>query len=129
MIRKDKVLQKSGHQTSFIPLALLAGFSSILVSNFFGFSVVPVQIQLFLYPAMALATSTIQQTCLSGQAISNKQLKKLDFTQKSIFILLLLLLVVGWSLLTVARYWYADLLYAKENASTMQATSPQQEIC
>jgi putative inorganic carbon (HCO3(-)) transporter len=42
-----------GEQTTFC-LALLSGYLTILITNFFGFSVVNVQLLFFLFPAMAI---------------------------------------------------------------------------
>jgi tetratricopeptide (TPR) repeat protein len=86
-------------------LAFLSGFSSILVTNFFGFSVVPVAIIFFIYPAMSLT------------------LKKEDHKEKDInptgaqyLIIALSLLVTIISLIYWGRYWYADYLYAHGEA-------------
>jgi len=82
-----------------------AGYVSILVSNFFGFSVVPVNLEFFLFPAIAIALANNQQTT------SNIQLKKLASGQKAAIVILLL--VGSWLLIVISRYWYADFLYAK----------------
>ncbi|MCJ7805661.1 O-antigen ligase family protein [Patescibacteria group bacterium] len=85
--------------------AFAAGYISILVSNFFGFSVVPVNLQFFLFPAIAIALA-------NNQLMTNDfQLKKLSSGQKAAIVILLL--VGSWLLIVIGRYWYADLLYAK----------------
>ncbi len=85
--------------------SLFAGYVSILVTNFFGFSVVPVALEFFLFPAMAAALANNQQTT------NNLQLKKLANGQKAAIVVLLL--VVCWLLIVVARYWYSDIFYNK----------------
>lgn len=88
--------------------AFLAGYISILVTNFFGFTVTPVALQFFLYPAMAI-------TFANGQQVTaNVQPKKLTNGQKAG--MAILLLIGGWLLVTITRYWYADVLYAKGRA-------------
>jgi len=87
-----------------LALALLAGCASLLVTNFFGFSVVPIQLELFLFPAIAIAAAFNQPTT------SNNQFKKPEGIQK-----LFLLIVIGCGLIVVfaiGKYWYADYLYA-----------------
>jgi tetratricopeptide (TPR) repeat protein len=91
-----------------LSLAFLAGFVSILVTNFFGFSVVPIQLEFFLFPAIVIAIANDQPT------IPSNQLKKLNGIQKFI-----LLIVVGCGLIVVfaaGKYWYADTLYASGKA-------------
>lgn len=87
-----------------INVALIAGYFSILATNFFGFSVVPIQILFYLYPAFAPVLNT-ETTEL------NYQKSKLNNPQK-IGVFLLLSFTVYLSFIT-CRYWYADTLYAK----------------
>lgn len=87
--------------------ALLAGYASLSVTNFFGFSVVPTQLEFFLFPAFAIA--------LAVQSTNHReQIKKPESSQK-IFIFLVLC-TVSYVLFTVSKYWYADLFYAKGKA-------------
>ena len=85
-------------------IAFLAGYCSLLATNFFGFSVVPTSVLFFLFPALAAS--------LAGkQRFTGAEPKKLDRRQK-IFIFLLVL-SAAWLLFTTTRYWYADILFAK----------------
>ena len=86
---------------------LLAGYISLSVSNFFGFSVVPTQLQFFLFPAIGIVLST-QELVLS----QNKN--KINNYQKSGIIFLLL--ITSYLLLITYNYWYADTQYAKGQA-------------
>ncbi len=85
------------HQTLAAPLLL--GFVSILITNYFGFSVVNVALFFFLFPAIILATT--DQTKVFTQKIS------LDKTLGSIIIVVLAI----WLLLGVRQMWTADLAY------------------
>jgi tetratricopeptide (TPR) repeat protein len=96
-------------------LALGAGYVSILVTNFFGFSVVPVALLFFLYPAVAV---TLQLAASSKQQVASK----IAANQK-IFIGLTLLLT-SYLLLLTSRYWYADLLFAKGKVANTSKNYP-----
>ncbi|MBL7036260.1 O-antigen ligase family protein [Candidatus Microgenomates bacterium] len=82
----------------------LAGYLSILATNFFGFSVVPVSLLTFLLPAMA-TVSTAQDTKKSGEK------QKLNTGQK--LALFTTIIVSITFLFMVGKYWYADLFYNK----------------
>ncbi|KKQ25382.1 MAG: hypothetical protein US39_C0008G0045 [Microgenomates group bacterium GW2011_GWC1_37_12b] len=84
-------------------LALLSGYAGLLVTNFFGFSVVSTSLLFFLIPAMAFSLTQKPQTATSS--------KKLSFVQ--IIIILLLLPTTYYLLLTTYKYWHSDILYAK----------------
>lgn len=86
-----------------LEIALLAGYSSILITNFFGFSVVPIQLLFYLYPAFAII--------LVGADLAEKEHEvSLNSNQKTLnWIIALGTLGV---LFAICRYWYADYLYA-----------------
>ncbi len=87
--------------------SLFAGWLSILVTNFFGFSVVIIQLFLFLFPAMVFV--------LNNQGQSSKIYGKhfnISFSVSRFLSLVLfftLLAVLGF----LARLWWADTRYAK----------------
>lgn len=87
-----------------LTLGLLAGYSSLLVTNFFGFSVVPTQLLFFLFPAVAVALT-------NGEPKAKSEKLKLKPTQ--IFFLLTLLLFTFYLLLLICCYWLSDFYYAK----------------
>jgi len=92
---------------SELNVAFLAGYASLLATNFFGFSVVPTSLLFFLFPAFAVS--------LAGRQIATgAEPKKLDKKQK--VLIALLLLIAAWLLVAVGRYWYADTLFAKGKA-------------
>lgn len=83
---------------------LLSGFISILISNFFGFSVVPVSLLFFLYPAIAVSLKEDRSLKLAEQ-------EKLGRSQK-----IALLLIIGFTLFALYKigvYWHSDSLYSK----------------
>lgn len=97
-------IKKIKNSPSKLDTAILAGFCGIFVTNFFGFSVVVVALLYFLLPAFAV--------CLErGQGLKVASYTPLNFRQKAeIFITLI---ITSFLLLSVTRYWYADLLFAK----------------
>ena len=99
--------------------ALAAGYISILVSNFFGFSVVVVNLQFFLFPAFAVLLKNHEQQKANLQL----QPKKTTNGQKAA--IAILLLIAGWLLAVIGRYWYADVLYAKGKAYDDASQYPQ----
>jgi putative inorganic carbon (hco3(-)) transporter len=96
------VMFKSKNDDKNLNLALLAGFISLSVSNFFGFSVVPTQLQFFLFPAMAIAIAVPS----TEYAVRSK---KLETVQKVSIVLVLS--TISYVLWLTATYWYADILY------------------
>lgn len=87
-------------------LAVLSGYLSILVTNFFGFSVVPVALLFFLYPSFVIALQRKevkkQETEILPSTLNNHQ--KIGIT---------LVLSTGFfTLFLIGKYWYSDYLYA-----------------
>lgn len=87
-----------------IIIALAAGYVSILVTNFFGFSVVPTQLLFFLFPAIAIAIAE------SGIRNQESGVKKVTQSQKAL--VFCILLATCYLILVIGRYWNADRLYA-----------------
>ncbi len=90
-------------QCPILNVALFSGWASILVTNFFGFSVVVVQLLLFLFPAMAIAAERVK---------SQKQDKMFTMKVSSGFFVPFVLLVSLVLLVLLSLAWYADTLYA-----------------
>lgn len=85
--------------------AILTGFISILITNFFGFSVTTTSLLFFLLPAFAVS--------LQNSKLKTEDLKidLLNINQKlGLFFVLSIMSLVVFS---VGKYWYADTLYAK----------------
>lgn len=100
---KNENLLKIDHWS--LKIALLAGYVSLLITNFFGFSVVPTQLELFLFPAIAVACSS--------QNVEWKIRNETNRNQK--ILILCILLATFYLLLAISRYWYADILYARKD--------------
>lgn len=83
--------------------AFLSGYISILVTNFFGFSVVPIGVLFFLLPAFAISFNNKEDLP------SRKD--KLESGEK--IGLFVIAFVTFYLLYAIFRYWYADTLYAK----------------
>jgi len=80
-------------------LALLAGFLSILVTNFFGFSVVPVSLLFFLFPALSVTSAKTEK----------KQIPVYSWQK---LVMIFILLFTFYFLFALGRYWYADTRFA-----------------
>lgn len=96
-------LVKTNGDNSEILFAFLSSYLSILVTNFFGFSVVPVNILFFLLPAFAITFAAKTNTPV--QYAPATRLQKI-----SLFVITGIAL---FTLLKIGQYWYADTLYAK----------------
>lgn len=109
MIR-EKGIAKS-NPNSFLVLALLSSYISILISNFFGFSVVVVNLYFFLIPAFVFI--------LGGMINSEKtitiplpNLPAVKFFKLELPIVVVLLIVNCYLLLVLFRFFLADKAYA-----------------
>lgn len=91
--------------TNLILAGLVAGFVSMLITNFFGFSTVPVAILFFLFPAIAYSIDKEPDAKTRFNLFQAKKSQKLSI---SIIILITILLQT-----LIARYWYADFIYNK----------------
>ncbi len=87
-------------------IAILSGYASLLVTNFFGFSVVITQLFLFIFPAMAVS--------LSSKELEEDKDHVLSFGQKltSVLVVLGCLFVIN----LVWKYFSADALFARAKA-------------
>ncbi len=104
-IKKRKTLSLS----QSLLLALLAGYISIPITNFFGFSVVPVALQFFLYPGMAIKLIEKEKEVKPEK----EKRKETDYGQYAT--IAIIILIAGYLFLRLAQFWYADVLYAKAN--------------
>lgn len=88
--------------------ALTLGYTSLLITNFFGFSVVPTALLFFLYPAFHLTLHPANKKHLT----LGKQNSSLPSILTQLGILTTLILTFFWSL-TVTKHWLADIKYQK----------------
>jgi putative inorganic carbon (HCO3(-)) transporter len=92
-------------------ISILAGYVSILVTNFFGFSVVLTSLLLFLLPALSVA--------LMSEDIEPD--KKYNLIINGYLILSLLAAVSIYVTYNVVRYWRADIHYNNAKLASTQA--------
>lgn len=79
--------------------ALFAGWASILVTNFFGFSVVVLQLFFFLIPAFLFVSSELPY-----------RTKRLRLPNQAVWVVFVAMALV---LFAVGRAWWADIVFAK----------------
>jgi putative inorganic carbon (hco3(-)) transporter len=117
-IRKYRVLFPEGTQKlSTLTLALFAGWISILITNFFGFSVVIVQLLFFLFPAMLIIANT-----KSDDLKNQRTLTLPSYLSEPVRIFSILL--TSYMLVRLGVSWYADTQFAtgyRLNRSNMPA--------
>jgi len=108
------------NHSEYLLIGLFSGWISILVTNFLGFSVVPVALLFFLYPAIAIVIARIEEP-------ENKRVKEvknqLEWSQ--IAIIVFCLLSSAFCLLKLAQFWYADVLYARGGRELKQGYAQQ----
>lgn len=118
---------RSQNEYRLLTLALLSAYLSIIISNFFGFSVVIVNLYFFLIPAFVFILSENRK-----QSVNRETAGKLYAPQRNIFqnIFLFLVTFAGiYLILVLSNYWQADRSYALgmnlDHANAyMQATTP-----
>jgi putative inorganic carbon (HCO3(-)) transporter len=95
---------------------LLAGYLSLTVTNFFGFSVVPTQVLLFIFPGIGILLS-----------VSDEKIKDHQINGKYGIILALLSLVFLNSIYTM---WKADLFYSsgKQSLESKQLIDAEKKL-
>jgi tetratricopeptide (TPR) repeat protein len=100
-------------------ISLAAGFSGLLIANFFGFSTVSTQLEFFLFPALAITSGFNKEDTSKKEPTKPSSLQKVLFGA-SVFMLGLLLFIIF-------RYWYADIQYALGKSSNEQGDFVQGE--
>lgn len=86
---------------TILKATILSSYFSILITNFFGFSVVPVSLVFFLLPAFAVASDNTDIQKFSHK-LNNKLLR---------ITLLTIILAVLFLIYQTYRYWQADVYY------------------
>lgn len=98
--------------------ALLAGYISILITNFFGFSVVIVNIYLFLIPAFVFVLAEMLKPKKefifprSESRIKNYELRTNEISLYQWAFILFIILTSSFMILKLFRFWQADVSYA-----------------
>ena len=98
------LMVKNFHSNSLMSTAFISGYISILITNFFGFSVIPIQLLFFLYPAFSVI--------LAMEDVLKKE-QKMNLTPNQKVLNWVLISIAAYFLFTTSRYWYVDYLYAK----------------
>ena len=99
-----------------LQIALFSAWLSILMTNFFGFSVVIIQLFFYLIPAITylFAESSLQYYQVSFSAKSDPGILKsenLNILQK--LLVILLLFVICYMFYVLGKMWYADVIFAE----------------
>jgi hypothetical protein len=126
-----KEIRKLSNSVSlYLIISLLAGYISILITNFFGFSVVPVALLFFLYPGFVVVltrtgqtTKNISKACRFAVEHKKKEEKSIDYGQYATIAVVFLL--ACFFLFRLAQFWYADVLYARGNKELKQGYRQQ----
>jgi len=103
---------RESRATCYIRVATLAGYTSLLITNFFGFSVVATNLLFFLLPAFVLTQGAAR--------------KKTQLLIPPRLGALLAALAASWLLATSVRFWVADYLYASGRINEAIALSPNE---
>lgn len=106
---ETETLKKENFKLLILHFALFSGWASILVTNFFGFSVVPVALFFFLFPAFIFVIT--QDVIRDTENEKTKQSNNLTIYQ--FFIIFCVALSSAYFIFLISRYWYADVLYAR----------------
>jgi putative inorganic carbon (hco3(-)) transporter len=110
---KPKILQPIEINNNIVIAGLLSGFISILITNFFGFSVVVIQLFFFLIPAFILLVNT---PSISQQ--ENNADRSLNGSNASLFQTILIcgcIIITGYILNSLRVFWIADTFFATGN--------------
>lgn len=111
-----KIFKRHDFQTQNLLLifALLGGYLSILISNFFGFSVVIINLYLFLIPAFVFILGDFLKPNHTWEfSFGNQRESHINGYQwTAIFIIFGICLYL---IINLFRYWYADVAYALGN--------------
>ena len=107
-----RILTKNSPNRLLI-LALLGGYVSILVSNFFGFSVVIVNVYLFLIPAFVLSLcNALDEKNSFGFIYKQSKTQKGSVSKGELAGIFVILLTLGYSIFLLYQFWKADIAYA-----------------
>jgi tetratricopeptide (TPR) repeat protein len=102
--------RKNLTSSDFVAFSLIAGYGTILVTNFFGFSVVMINILFYLFPAFVfILLGKINYNKAFVLSLTKKESYDLSITQKALLVALLLL--SGYLIYTLISYWNADRYY------------------
>ncbi len=114
--KKSKIeLDNSQLTTHNLQLALFTAWLSILITNFFGFSVVIIQLFFFLIPAIFFVMNgdlKFIRILKSNIHTSNSLSQQLTVSSQQKIAVIILLSVICYLLYVLTRLWYADVIFA-----------------
>ncbi len=97
-------------RTDFLVVSILGGYATILITNFFGFSVVMINILFYLIPALVfMLANLIDYDKAYAITLSKKETYSLNIPQK--FSIAASLIVALYLLNTLVNFWNADRYY------------------
>lgn len=97
---------------SLLPASIVGGFVTILVSNFFGFSVVILNLYLFILPAIFLMITGKKSPMISVPSKTDGTRKLKDFNTTQYFVLTLVSALSIYWIWNITNLWTADKSYA-----------------
>lgn len=106
------ILGKKSITDTVLPAAMVGSFISILVSNFFGFSVVLANLYLFLIPAIFLLYIGRKGKNVSIPKKTSESLKLSDFKSAQYLILTVITILSLYWVWGIVNFWSADKDYA-----------------
>lgn len=110
------IFKSSWSETRFISIGLLAGYNSYLAQNFFGFSVVPITVLFFIYPALFfIFNDSLNNKFLTLFSTKNWAFlsSKLANTALKVCVLIIAFAVT----ISVLSFWLADYYYNRGTSS------------
>jgi tetratricopeptide (TPR) repeat protein len=115
-----KIIGEEGYFTDsynfYMIIGLICGFITILITNFFGFSVVNIALFFFLFPAFIAVTEQRDRFSLGlyERMVSLFRWMRHDRVTRYSFVLEIAVLSVGIILFSsVFKYWFADIHFAR----------------
>lgn len=115
-----KYLWKNKHKQNLLAASLVAGYIGIIVSNFFGFSVVMINIFFFLIPGIFLIL--LEMTSDKAYAFPSSTTGVNFAGKRQLAAMLVLGLIGGYAIYSLITYWNADkAYYLGENLDNTQA--------
>ena len=108
LLKNNQSMKQSNNETNFLVTGLFAGWISILITNFFGFSVVIMNLFLFLIPVFIF----ILNDMLSNKENELKDEPPPQPTPYHLTIIVILICIATYWIISLIRYWHADVQYA-----------------
>lgn len=110
LFHNEDIPPKERMATQMLESAIVAGFTSILVTNFFGFSVVVIQLLLFLLPAFSFLI--YRKSAYPGEVLPQYHLSLPVSAKMQLNCAFAAAGAACVMLLCIANGWYADKLFA-----------------